>query len=224
MAATKFTFNIKEFEEGMKELMEYSRRDVAVVLAEQVKGFSRLVIDLTPPARGGTRGQAAKQLGNKTIDGDVRSLFMPVHPNNADIKLPEMESVLNARRVKGRVASSPVDRRKAARGDITLLVKKKQAKVGFLAGAWITATRKLGQIAAPAWVKRHSGKAKGSTKFRIELNKAIADITNAVPYASNVDGFERRVQAALNIQGRKMKRRAEHFMTQRAKKAGFEAS
>ena len=40
-------------------------------------------------------------------------------------------------------------------------------------------------------------------------------LTNAVKYATNVESYDRRIQSAINIQGKKMQRRAE-FLLKRA--------
>ena len=44
------------------------------------------------------------------------------------------------------------------------------------------------------------------TRFRIIL-------TNAVKNVTNVESYDRRIQSAINIQGRKMQRRAEFLLT-----------
>ena len=52
------------------------------------------------------------------------------------------------------------------------------------------------------------------TRFRIIL-------TNAVKYVTNVESYDRRIQSAINIQGRKMQRRAEFLLTRALRKAGW---
>ena len=64
----------------------------------------------------------------------------------------------------------------------------------------------------PAWVARHGSKRSSAAVlntfrvFRIIL-------TNAVKYVTNVESYDRRIQSAINIQGRKMQRRAEFLLT-----------
>ena len=52
------------------------------------------------------------------------------------------------------------------------------------------------------------------TRFRIIL-------TNAVKYVTNVESYDRRIQSAINIQGRKMQRRAQFLLTRALRKAGW---
>ena len=75
-------------------------------------------------------------------------------------------------------------------------------------------------VKLPAWVARHGSKRSAAavintfTRFRIIL-------TNAVKYVTNVEGYDRRIQSAINIQGRKMQRRAEFLLTRALRKAGW---
>ena len=44
-------------------------------------------------------------------------------------------------------------------------------------------------------------------------------LTNAVKYVTNVEGYDRRIQSAINIQGKKMQRRAEFLLTRALRRA-----
>jgi hypothetical protein len=46
-------------------------------------------------------------------------------------------------------------------------------------------------------------------------------LTNAVKYVTNVDAYDRRIQSAINIQGKKMQRRAEFLLTRALRQAGW---
>ena len=52
------------------------------------------------------------------------------------------------------------------------------------------------------------------TRFRIIL-------TNAVKYVTNVESYDRRIQSAINIQGRKMQRKAEFLLKRALRQAGW---
>ena len=53
-----------------------------------------------------------------------------------------------------------------------------------------------------------------TTRFRIIL-------TNAVKYVTNVERYDRRIQSAINIQGKKMQRRAAFLLTRALRQAGW---
>ena len=46
-------------------------------------------------------------------------------------------------------------------------------------------------------------------------------VPDAVKCVGNVDDYDRRIQSALKIQGRKMERRAEYLLTRSLRKAGW---
>jgi hypothetical protein len=46
-------------------------------------------------------------------------------------------------------------------------------------------------------------------------------LTNAVKYVSNVDAYDRRIQSAINIQGKKMLRRAEFLLARALRATGW---
>ena len=78
---------------------------------------------------------------------------------------------------------------------------------------------KLG-VKLPAWVARHGSKRSAAavintfTRFRIIL-------TIAVKYVTNVESYDQRIQSAINIQGKKMQRRAEFLLTRALRQAGW---
>ena len=200
--------------------MEGSRRDIGVVIKQQLRVFSRQMVDLTPPARGGTRGVAAKKSGESAVEGDIRNSFEPVHPNRADITIGEMPAVVKSLRQGGkkRIRRRVPNARKAARGDITKLVRQRKKRVGHLAAAWIRAGKHFGRVASPAWVNRHTSTTKGYGRFRQALNKIVAEVTNAVSFAGSIYGLERRSQWALNNQARKMNRQVDRRLQMQAAK------
>lgn len=222
MSKVKVKLQTGRFDAAMRKLFEFSRRDVAVVMKEQIRGFAGMVGDLTPPNRGARRGTAAKKAGEATLESDIRNSFTPVHPNHSEITGRAMDAVVKANRGGGkRRVKLKANAPKASRGDITKMVKRKKKNVGWLAGAWHSAARKFGSIKGPAWIKRHKGRAKGWSRLRLSSTKAVIDVANAVRFASNVDGLSRRLQWALNAQARKMERRAQYFFDRRAKRSGL---
>ena len=160
----KFKLHVDEFQRAADRLAHYSKRDGETFMKEQVRGFIRHLLDLTPPSRGSTRGVKAKKLGEQAIVGDIRAVFRGVSdPKRADVdSMAQMRSMLKSRRNSGsmRVAKGGT-KLKAPKALIAELIKAKKARVGYLASAWATAALSVGKIRVPAWVSRHA--APGST-------------------------------------------------------------
>ena len=53
----------------------------------------------------------------------------------------------------------------------------------------------------------------------LSANTGVA--VGAVKYVTNVESYDRRIQSAINIQGRKMQRRAEFLLTRALRQAGW---
>jgi hypothetical protein len=92
-------------------------------------------------------------------------------------------------------------------------------RVGELAAGWDAGAQKLG-VKLPAWVARHGSKR--SSAAVIKTFRAFRIIlTNAVKYVTSVDTYDRRIQSAINIQGKKMMRRADFLLTRALRRAGW---
>ena len=72
----------------------------------------------------------------------------------------------------------------------------------------------------PAWVARH-GLEHSSAAIINTFRVFRIILTNAVKYVTNVESYDRRIQSAINIQGKKMQRRAEFLLTRALRKAGW---
>ena len=72
----------------------------------------------------------------------------------------------------------------------------------------------------PAWVTRHgAGRSAVAVINTFRVFRII--LTNAVKYVTNVEGYDRRIQSAINIQGKKMRRRAEFLLTRSLHRTGW---
>ncbi len=49
-------------------------------------------------------------------------------------------------------------------------------------------------------------------------------VSDAVKYVTNVESYDRRIQSAINIQGKKMQRRAEFLLTRPSPTSGLEVT
>lgn len=98
---------------------------------------------------------------------------------------------------------------------ITLL----QKNVGRLAAGWNKAAALLG-VRLPAWVRRH-GDSAGEAGVTVTNTLFRLTVSNAVKFVGNVRAYDRRVQAALNLQAAKMNRQADFLMKKALKRAGW---
>jgi len=72
----------------------------------------------------------------------------------------------------------------------------------------------------PAWIARHGSKrSSASVIHTFRVFRII--LTNAVKYVTNVEGYVRRIQSAINIQGWKMQRKAEFLLTRALRAPGW---
>ena len=91
-------------------------------------------------------------------------------------------------------------------------------RVGELAAGWNAGVQKLG-VKLPAWVARH-GSSRSSAAVINTFRVFRIILTNAVKYVTKVDAYDRRIKSAVNIQGKKMQRRAEFLLTRTLQVAG----
>ncbi|MGA0846875.1 MAG: hypothetical protein ACO3RV_10055 [Luteolibacter sp.] len=219
----KFKLRMEEFQDAADRLAKYSKRDGETFMKEQIRGFIRHVLDFTPPSRGSTRGAKAKKLGEQAITADIRAVFRGVSDTKrADLdSIAQMRSVLKSRRKSGsmRVAAGGT-KLKVPRALIAELIKAKKARVGYLASAWASAALSVGKIRIPAWVSRHS--APGNTEIRVKDDEISASISNAVEWASKVNGLRGRVNAALRAQTRSIEKRLLYYFANVKGKSGFD--
>lgn len=217
-------FDTREFSAALDKLHVGSRRSFGALVDEQFRGFARVVIDLTPPARGGRRGMAAQRAGRKTLDNDVHKVFQVAHYTQKELEFGEMHAELKRnRRGKGIRAIEPSKKKKVLKGDINRLKKQLYKEVGFLAGGFFVAMKRFRVARVPAWIRRHTD-APGKGSLVVSTNAVVGEMINSVKYATGVYGLVRRVALALRIQTRNMNKRVEFQVAEAAKIAGFPVS
>ena len=219
----QFDLSTGDFDRAAARLFAYSKRDGETFTREQVRGFLRLVIDMTPPSRGSTRGVKAKKSGEQAVQRDVRNVFVPTQRESlVEMRtLSDMRTAMGAKKRKrgGRIIYQAQPKIRVRRQLLKQFIKQRQTAVGFLASGWHGAAKALGSVRVPAWISRHHGP--GNTRITSTRGAINAEITNQVTYASDVYNIERRVNAALQVQARRMNRRLAYYMANAAKKAGF---
>jgi len=217
----RMRFDLRPIQRGIKALapqMKKSRRELA---EEAARGFVKEVVAITPPASKGKRGSGAKKAGEGAIIADLARVMVAAarrkgvtlgDPAEIHKRLRDSHTGrINPRNLK---SPYPVDA-----SALRALKRQLLARVGELAAGWNAGAQKLG-VKLPAWVARHGSKRSSAAVintfrvFRIIL-------TNAVKYVANVESYDRRIQSAINIQGKKMQRRAEFLLTRALRQAGW---
>lgn len=214
-------FDLRPIQRGIKALAPQVKKSRRKLAEEAARGFVKEVVAITPPASKGKRGSAAKKAGEAAIIADLaRVMVAAVQKKGVKLGDPaEIHKRLrdpHTGRINPRNLQHPYPVDAAA---LRVLKRELLKRVGELAAGWNAGAQKLG-VKLPAWVARHGGKRSSAAVintfrvFRIIL-------TNAVKYVTNVDAYDRRIQAAINIQGRKMQRRAEFLLTRALRRAAW---
>jgi len=212
----EFKLNTKAFMETAARFLATSKRDALVVMKQQAKGIIKEVIAITPPGGPNIPSGKARARGAAKVKADILKVVRGVTPERA--KQHDVASLVESRRVRGRVPSEVVPRILVPRDKLKAYIKAKQQRVGFLASGWNVAAAKLG-LKPQAWVWRNTGP--GAMEVIVTDKDIQIRATNAVPYASEMSKLRRRLQQALHMQRNKMERQLRHFLAKTAKKVGF---
>ena len=206
----------RAFAAAMSRFADNSKKSSREILDQQAKLFVRDVMRITPPNTGGKGGRAQ---GTGKVRADLKRLFRPVKDNSKDAQ-SGLESIHAANRdSRGRVRKK-VTRVPVRRSEYQAFLKKQLEEVGKLLSGWSAAAKRLG-LTVPAWVSRH-GSERGDISVETSGRTLKVRIENAVRFATNVPGLERRVNDALANRAKQMNKQVENFAVQAAsKKAGF---
>ncbi len=217
----RMRFDLRPIQRGIKALapqVKKSRRELA---EEAARGFVKEVVAITPPASKGKRGSAAKKAGEGAIIADLARVMVAA-ARNKGVKLADPAEIHKRLRDPHTGRVNPRNLKQPYPVDASALRALKREllkRVGELAAGWNAGAQKLG-VKLPAWVARHGSKRSSAAVlntfrvFRIIL-------TNAVKYVTNVESYDRRIQLAINIQGKKMQRRGEFLLTRALRRAGW---
>ena len=217
----RMRFDLRPIQRGIKALapqVKKSRRELAEGAA---RGFVKEVVDITPPASKGKRGSGAKKAGEGAIIADLARVMVAAARRKGVTQGDPAEIHKRLRdphtgRVNPRNLKSPYPVDAAA---LRALKRQLLARVGELSAGWNAGALKLG-VKLPAWVTRHgAGRSAVAVINTFMVFRII--LTNAVKYVTNVEGYDRRIQSAINIQGRKMQRKAEFLLTRALRAAGW---
>lgn len=210
------------FAKQLERMYSQSRRSFSVVLNEQVKNFVRETIAITPPGRPGGGG-APKTAGTRNVRKDILNVVRGTIKANK-VQSTDIAGLHAAARVKrGRTMRRPTKDKIIVPADaLRQYIRAKQGRVGRLAAGWNATAKKFGYN-PPAWIAKH-GVKESRVDASVTRTKIRIRATNRVPYASDQEGLERRIQVGLYIQANKMKRRVDSAVVAAAKRAALKAS
>lgn len=192
---------------------------------QAARGFLRREIAITPPASEGTTGLSARRQGERKIDRELARVFVPVRLKHKrreefpDVVGIYQQQVLPRKGRRGAIGRPLGQRYHVDQEKFNALRESLVANVGLLASGWNAAAGVLG-VPVPAWIARH-GLANGACEVLVEENRIVIVLTNAVSYARDVDGYERRTRAALEYQAAAFEREVEFLLEKSVHAAGL---
>jgi hypothetical protein len=202
------------FRAALKRFEANSKRSREAVIKDQARLFVRDVILITPPNK---NYKLNRKGGEAAVSNDIRKIFRQSRARDAISDPSDIHARFRDKRT-GRVNKRNL-RTKYRVANLAAYIQKELERVGILASGWNAAAAKLG-ARVPDWIARH-GTGRGTIKIVVSLAEVRITITNAVKFASGVDGLLRRVQAALDKRTGAMNRQVDHFQQKSAKEAGF---
>ena len=217
----RLRFDLRPIQRGIKALAPHAKKSRRELAEEAARGFVKEVVAITPPASKGKRGSAAKKAGEGAIIADLARVMVAAAQRKG-VKLTDPAAIHKRLRDPQTGRMNPRNLQHPYPVDASALRALKRdllKRVGELAAGWNAGAQKLG-VKLPAWVARHGTKRSSAAVintfrvFRIIL-------TNAVKYVTHVESYDRRIQSAITIQGKKMQRRAEFLLTRALRRAGW---
>ena len=214
-------FDLRNIKRAIKQLQPHVKESRRELTEQAARGFVKEVVEITPPGGGGRRGNAAKKTGEAAIKYDLSRIMAPARARK-NVVLQDLRQIhqrfrdMRTGRINPRNLNQPYPVNAAA---LRLLQRDLFARVGKLAGGWNAGAARLG-AKVPAWIARQ-GARRSAVSIENTTRLFRITLTNAVKYVHNVADYTRRIQSAINIQGKKMQRRAEFLLARAVKRAGW---
>lgn len=223
----EISVDLSKFRLAANALRRATQRSGPEILLEGARGFTRRIIDITPPASAGVVGSAAFAAGKAFIDRDLARIFTGVKlQHSRPEQFPDVEGI-HARLFVGKKPGRPIptDRGRGQyyvdRVKLDGLREKLYSRVGFLASGWMAAASKLG-VRVQSWISRFG--ARGEIEVETDPDGGSITITNFADPKAPVEELERRVPYALEYQASAMERKAKFLLDHNIKAAGFDSA
>ena len=210
------------FSRGLDAALATTKRTGAEVLRTQARGVVTTLMRVTPPANGvNDTATAARRRGEASVRADVSRVIYPVRRVQPGKRIDPAAAIERRRGARtGRVSRG--ERYAVEAPEFRAELARRLAEVGKLAAGWAPAARRLG-VRVPAWINRHGGDGFGGEVMSEGVRIRVL-MVNGTIYARAQRDLERRVQWALDEQGRAMERAASRGMHEGFRRAGFEVT
>lgn len=208
------TVDTRAWRAAAEKLLEVMPNRLGHTMRSVARGVVKEVIALTPPKRKGA--------GTAAVRRDIRKLFMGAK-NGRGMTESEMRSIHEAARnrrgqvTKG-IRKKGFARHRVNRELLNQYIRKRADQVGFLASGWVASARRTG-AAAPSWVGRHN--APGWSTLDVLPHGIYFTMANQTPYVNEIEGLDRRIQRALDIQTAKLLKQVDHMVAASARQSGL---
>lgn len=214
------TIKIKIDDSGLRRaLAEYasgSARTVGEVVKDQTKLLVRDIVSFTPPSQGKT----SPKLGYAAVKADIARALYEQELVGIAAGEPIGDPAKLHRSVRNKYTGRVVKNAKARPAvGVAAYTKKMLGQVGLLASGWNAAAEKLG-LNMPPWIARHGSK-RGQIGINFNMREAKVVVTNAVKFAGNVAGINRRLRYCLNLRERALTRQLEYAQRSAGRRAGL---
>lgn len=206
----------------LRQFAVLAERELTDIIEEQARGFTRRILQMTPPAGGGVKGVRAKKALEGRILTDMWGIFAARQiTGRRRTKFPDPAPILHAQRMRRKGTSIrrqsrdriPVDLR-----DFKRLHKDLKKRVGRLMAGWNSAANTLG-VKPPAWAARH-GTSEGGAIVRLKGVEPYIRLWNSVPYANDVH-LNRLADAAVIYQQKALRRSLDYLLRKSLKRSNL---
>jgi hypothetical protein len=213
MFESRLSLNYQEFDQAFAEFAAHSRKSSKQVLRGQAKLFVRDIMKVTPPNKDWSW---RPKVGAAMVKDDMRRAVIASRSKKQTY--PAAATI--HKRMRNRKGRVPKSMRPERATGVGAHLKRMLARVGLLASGWNAAAAKYG-FKPPQWIARHGSRRGNAVEIDRKLGLRIR-IENAVRFASEVTGMQRRTQWALNNRARQMEKQLEdRAIKQAARKAKF---
>lgn len=199
--------------DDLQQFAVLAERELSDVIEAQAKGFTRRIIQMTPPQGGKVKGVAAKKALESRILVDMWGIFRTMQiKGRRRRKFPDPGPILHRQRMHRRGNSmrrAPRERVPVEMRDLKRLHNDLKKRIGRLGAGWNSAAMRLG-VKAPAWIKRH-GMGEGGSVIQLRGVRPRIEVWNAVPYG-NAAHLERLSDAAVVYQQNALNRQLQHVL------------
>lgn len=213
------TYDSREFVRLLEVTAMDSKKGMEHIARQQAKLIVTRIVAITPPGGEGVGLRTAKARGRQAVRNDLERLFIPVRKGGA-VESTDLAGVHKQNRTRKGTVSRRARAVRVPAQSRQKYISQQQGKVGFLASGWRKAVQKLGGR-LPAYARQS---APGDCEVRVSQRGIFVRMRNAVRYAGDQWGLERRILRALREQENALGREVEKWLAKKAARAAGKAA